>query len=353
LALMTAEGGNRKTFSVGYGLAHDRDDELNDAAATAENLNAPHYSVQITQRDFEETLPKVIGILEEPVATSSIVPMYYVCKRAREDVKVVLVGQGPDELFGGYLRHLGVQYGQYWRALPGFLQNVLGNSLRLLPRNEAIKRALYSIGEKERLPRYQKIFSILNGGAIDALFREGLLPHDIDNALLGCWEELTPLLQDVDELTGFCFLEIRSALPDELLMYGDKISMHHSLEARVPYLDHEVIEYVERLKSTFKVRNGERKWLHRRVCRRLLPRECVRRKKRGFSSTAVDHWFRTSLTTMMDGILLDDSALMYQYLNPAPVKKLYHDHQRGISNNHKILFSLVFFEQWLRTYCRV
>ena len=351
LALMTEQGGDRKTFSVGYGLAQDRDDELQDAAFTARHLNAPHFSVQITQKDFEDTLPKVTGILEEPVATSSIVPMYYVCQRARQDVKVVLVGQGPDELFGGYLRHLGVQYGQYWRAMPAPLQNALASGLALLPRNETIKRALYSIGESDRLKRYQKIFSILNGSTFDGLFRDGLLPSNNSSALLDCWADLSPLIRDVDELTGFNVLEIRSSLPDELLMYSDKISMHHSLEARVPYLDHEIIEYVERLRSSFKVHNGKRKWLHRRVCRRLLPRQCVTRRKRGFSSTAIDQWFRHSLGTMMDGIFLDPSALMYRYLSPAAAQKLYYDHRQGVNNNHKILFSLVFFEQWLRTYC--
>jgi len=185
---------------------------------------------------------------------------------------------------------------------------------------------------------------------IDPLFRDGLLPNGNGDEILKCWHGLDSLIERVDELTGFNFLEIRSALPDELLMYTDKISMHHSLEGRVPYLDHEVIEFVERLPAAFKVRSGGQKWLHRRVCSRLLPKEVVHRRKRGFASTVVDKWFRSSLFAMMIGVFLDDRSLMYAYLNPEPVRRLYHDHTHKVSNNYKILFSLVLFEQWLREY---
>ena len=105
--------------------------------------------------------------------------------------------------------------------------------------------------------RYQQVFSILPARTIDSLFRDGLVPGGAGDEILKCWDDLGTLIESVDELTGFSFLEIRSALPDELLMYTDKISMHHSLEARVPYLDHEIIEYVERLPAAFKVRKGE------------------------------------------------------------------------------------------------
>ena len=95
-------------------------------------------------------------------------------------------------------------------------------------------------------------------------------------------------MEHTDELGAFQLLEIRSSLPDELLMYADKLSMAHSLEARVPYLDRTVVEYVQRLNANFKVRNGTRKWLHRQVCQRYLPRRILARKKRGFAVNVVD-----------------------------------------------------------------
>src|SRR5262249_4690606 len=105
LALMNQSGKSWKTYTVGFGSSF-RDDELYAAADTAKAFQAPHISIKLDRNVFNATLPQVIASLEEPVATASIVPMYHVCKRAREDVKVVLVGQGPDELFGGYRRHL-------------------------------------------------------------------------------------------------------------------------------------------------------------------------------------------------------------------------------------------------------
>src|SRR5207245_341090 len=107
---------------------------------------------------------------EEPVATSSIVPMYFVCERAREDVKVALVGQGPDELFGGYRRHLGVRYGNYWARLPGWLRTAISSNIAALPRNETLKRGVYSLAIPDRLRRYQYVFSILPGNQVDDLF---------------------------------------------------------------------------------------------------------------------------------------------------------------------------------------
>jgi asparagine synthase (glutamine-hydrolysing) len=151
-----------------------------------------------------------------------------------------------------------------------------------------------------------------------------------------------------DELGGFQLLEIRSSLPDELLMYADKLSMAHSLEVRVPYLDRTIVEYVQRLGSHFKIRNGSRKWLHRQVCQSYLPPRILRRKKRGFAVNVVDEWFRSSLKGKLPELLLDEGSLMFELLKPEPVRKLLKAHQSGRHDNHKLLFSLVMLEYWLR-----
>ena len=118
---------------------------------------------------------------------------------------------------------------------------------------------------------------------IDGLFRDDLLPNGHGRNLVDYWHELVPQMVHTDELGGFQLLEVRSSLPDELLMYADKLSMAHSLEVRVPYLDRTVVEYVQRLGAHFKIRNGSRKWLHRRVCENYLPRRDSQAKKRGFA----------------------------------------------------------------------
>jgi len=157
------------------------------------------------------------------------------------------------------------------------------------------------------------------------------------------------LMEKTDELGGLQFLEIRSSLPDELLMYADKLSMAHSLEVRVPYLDREIVEYVERLPAQFKIRNGRRKWLHRRVCQSFLPDEIMKRKKRGFAVNVVDDWFRDSFGKKMDHYLLDTNSLMFKFLRPEVIQRLFEEHISGKNDNHKILFSLVVFEEWLRS----
>jgi asparagine synthase (glutamine-hydrolysing) len=174
------------------------------------------------------------------------------------------------------------------------------------------------------------------------------LPQGDDAELAKYLRPLMPQMEKLDELGGFQLLEIRSSLPDELLMYADKLSMAHSLEARVPYLDRTVVEYAQRLDAHFKVRCGERKWLHRRVCEEFLPRTILKRKKRGFAVNVVDDWFQSSVKGKFPDVLLEKSSLIYSLLNPAPVKKLLDDHQSRRQDNHKLLFSLVMFEQWLR-----
>jgi asparagine synthase (glutamine-hydrolysing) len=347
LALMKEQGGPWPAYTIGYGDTF-ADDELRDAAETAFVLGARHVTVKLDQSEFERSLPSIVECLEEPIATSSIVPMYFVSQRARQDVKVALIGQGPDELLGGYTRHLGVHYGSWWRRLPTSLRSMADFAVNRLPRNEMLKRGVRSLGSEDRLQRYQDVFSLAPAETIDGLFHDGILPRRNGHELLDYWRELLPQLEHTDELGGFQLLEIRCSLPDELLMYADKLSMAHSLEVRVPYLDRTVVEYVQRLGANLKVRKGTRKWLHRQVCQNYLPTRIVKRQKRGFASNVVDEWFHSSLNGALREVLLDENSLMFGLLNPKPVRRLLEGHQSGRQDNHKLLFSLVMLEQWLR-----
>ena len=347
LALMNEQGGPWPAYTIGYGESF-RDDELVDAAETAARLGARHIRVKLDQAEFERSLPRIVECLEEPIATSSIVPMYFVSQRARQDVKVALIGQGPDELFGGYKRHLGIHYGNWWRGLPAGLRSMAGFAVNRLPRNEMLKRGVRSLGSADRLKRYQDVFSLAPAEMIDGLFRDDVLPQRNGHELLDYWRELLPQMEHTDELGGFQLLEIRSSLPDELLMYADKLSMAHSLEVRVPYLDRTVVEYGQRLGADLKVRNGTRKWLHRQVCQGYLSPRILKGKKRGFAANVVDEWFRSSFNGKLSETLLDETSLMFGLLDPKPVRRLLEGHQSGRQNNHKLLFSLVMVEQWLR-----
>lgn len=346
LALMNLYGDSWRTYTVGYGSSFS-DDELEDAQATASRFSARHTSVMLDRETYEAALPRIVSFLEEPIASSSIVPMYFVCERARSDVKVALMGQGPDELFGGYRRHLGVRYGQFWSSLPIWMRSSLSAAISAVPRNETLKRGIYSLDQEDRVGRYQQVLSLLPGSEIDDLFHDGLLEPNPGERIRDSWKYLVPLIGDTDELGGFQFLEMRSTLPDELLMYGDKLSMAHGLEVRVPYLDKEIVEYVERLPAQFKVRLGTRKWLHRQVCRDFLPQEILHRKKRGFAVNVVDDWFRGTMKSRMSQVLMNRDSRIYKYVRPSIVQRMLKQHQSGQRDYHKILFSLVLFEEWL------
>ena len=346
LGLMNERGSGWPTFTIGYGASF-KDDELKDAADTAAAFRARHTSIEIDQSTFQRSLPHIVACLEEPIAASSIVPMYFVSERARHDVKVALNGQGPDELFGGYRRHLGIHYGRLWAGLPRWFRRGLSAGIHALPRNETLKRGTYSLHVEERFRRYQQVLSIAPGETIDGLFLDGLLPEHAGDRILDCWADLYPLMEHTDELSGFQFLEIHSTLPDELLMYADKLSMAHSLEVRVPYLDREVVEFVQRLDARFKVRRGTRKWLHRQVCGDFLPPAISRRPKRGFGVNVVDSWLRNTASPDSVSAMLSEDSSLRELLRTDAVAQLLKRHVSGESDNHKLLFSLAVCQQWM------
>ncbi len=347
LAMMNLNGSSWPTYTVGYGSTYV-DDELSDAADTAQRYASTHSDVRIDRQSFENALPQIVSCIEEPIASSSIVPMYFVCQRARRDVKVALTGQGPDELFGGYTRHLGLRYAAVWGKVPSFLRRPIASGVAALPRNEMLKRGVYALDVAPRDKRYQHVLSLLPGPIIDSLFRPDLLSPTAGDTILDSWAELLPLIDQTDDLGGLQYLELRSTLADELLMYTDKLSMAHGLEVRVPYLDPELVEYVERLPARFKVRRGTRKWIHRRIAQRLLPRAIVKRKKRGFAVNVVDSWFKGATAGQMQDVLTDSQSVMFRYLQPSAVRRLLEEHRSRRADNHKVLFSLVLFEHWLR-----
>jgi asparagine synthase (glutamine-hydrolysing) len=344
LALMAKLGANWKTYTVGFGNTFQQD-ELTEAAAIAKHFQAENTAVQLSQEAFQAGLAKVIQVVEEPIASDSIVPMYYLCQRARRDVKVALMGQGPDELFGGYRRHLFVRYASYARSAPPLLRPLLRSAIRMAAGSALANRFTSSLEATDRISGYRAVFSVLSRECVDMLFRDGVLSRSSDDQLLECWKDFSVGIANTDELGGLQYLELRSSLPDELLMYADKLSMASGLEVRVPYLDHEIVEYVERLSASFKVRGASRKWLHRRVGRQLLPREVLGRPKRGFETPSAE-WFRNG--TEMASCLEDPQSSIYAFLRQSAVLRLLNEHRSGAANYADTLFSLSALELWLR-----
>jgi len=211
-----------------------------------------------------------------------------------------------------------------------------------------LKRGVQSLATSDRLDRYEDVFSLVPRESIEALFGDDALDRSNGHASLEYWREIMSQAERTDELGAFQLLEVRSSLPDELLMFADKMSMAHSLEARVPYLDRTVVEYAQRLGAQHKVRNGKGKWVHREVCRRFLPSQLLKRKKRGFAVNVVDGWFNSSVKSQLSDMLRDDDSRIFSILKPEPVRQLLAEHQAGRHDRYKLLFSLVILEQWMR-----
>ena len=348
LALINEEEPSHATFSVGYGAAFAAD-ELGQAAETARALGSPNFPTRLDRDEFEASLRKVIGIIEEPIASPSVVPMYLLSQAARRERKVVMMGQGVDELFGGYGRHLGTRYGRLYRGLPQAVRSLVDRGLgAAFAGKEIIRRGLDSLGEPDRLTRYQRVFSIRQPELVSAIFRDGaagLAPH---RRVLQAWSPFLPAVEQAPELEGLQVLELTTFLPDHLLLYADKLSMAWGLEVRVPYLDHEVVQFAVRLDSRFKIRRGERKWLHRKLCREFLPPRIVNRPKGNFGATVVRDWLRSSAESRFDQVLMSDDSHLYQYLNPATIRALLQAHKTGREDHHKFLYHLVVIEDWLQ-----
>jgi asparagine synthase (glutamine-hydrolysing) len=347
LALMNECGRDWRTYTVGFGESY-ADDEMDDAGMTAKAFGSRHDGVRLTRKEFEDLLPTVVSYLEEPIASASIVPMFAVCKKASEGVKVALTGQGPDEVWGGYTRHIGLRYSGLWRSMPAPLRALAGMASRGSS-SETLRRGLYSLAEPDRFRRYERVFSLAPESDINALFKPGCEGIDAEKAMLDCWAGVLPDIEGLDEMGGFQLLETRFSLPDELLMYSDKLSMAHSIELRVPYLDKDIVEFAERLPMDMKVHGKDRKRLHRMVAQRLLPAEIINRKKRAFASNVVDGWFGDSFEGKLSDYLSDSASKVYGFMDRAAVLRMLDAHRSKRGDYYKLLFSVVVLEEWLRS----
>ncbi len=255
VATIMAQAAERPIESFTVGFSGDFvDNELEQARATAKQLGANHHEVVVSAEEFADFLPRSVWYLEEPVATTSTLAFHKVCELAHEHVKVVLTGQGADEPFAGYPRHLGEYYGRFYRKLPsGLRANLLEPALLRLPRNERLKRAARSLGETDLQTRHAAVHSTMDPDLRYRLWREP--PVSLaDPPSRPDWGDG---VQHLDGLSQMLFVDTRTSLADNLLLYGDKMSMSVSLEARVPFLDLELMRLVERIPADLKIRNPE------------------------------------------------------------------------------------------------
>ncbi len=341
-----------QTFTVGFGDDFEWD-EIEDAAETANILGTTHQSFEIEATDFADFFETSTWHLEEPVLSQSTFAYYQLTKQASEHVTVVLTGQGADEPWAGYHRYFGERYGGNVRWL---VDNPLTHGVmsRLPGSNRhasRLRRATESLGEHDPLSRFVNIHSVFGDTDIASLLHDDLASDvlDVDAAdPMRYWQ------RDVSHLDGLAqllYIDSRMSLPDDLLLYGDKLAMANSLETRVPLIDVEVMEFVETLPANFKLRGRNTKHVHKLAASNWLPDHVINRIKRGFA-TPVDAWFQGELDSFLNDTMLAPDSACSEFFKRSELDRILAEHRSGTRNHRRKLTTLLGFELWHRQFIR-
>lgn len=354
-----------RTFTIGFPVAEY--DEADAARAVASHLGTEHTELTVTPQEAQAVIPRLPDLYDEPFADSSQIPTFLVCELARRHVTVALSGDGGDELFGGYNRY-------------GWAENIW-NSLRLVPRTarSLAQSAIHLLspeqwdgvyGRTERfLPSRLKQHS-----PGDKLYKMGEAisargPNELYRHLVSQWKEpqalvmagREPEILALDRALGLpvgnftermMYTDLVTYLPDDILVKVDRASMGASLEARAPLLDHRLVEWVWKLPLAQKIRDGQRKWLLRKVLYRYVPAELVDRPKTGFG-VPIDLWLRGPLREWAENLLAESRLRSEGFLSPEPIRHAWASHLSGSRNEQYRIWTILMFqawqERWLRT----
>ena len=347
-----------KTFTIGFN--EEGYNEAVHAKAVAQHLGTDHTELYVTPQQALDVIPKLPGLYSEPFSDSSQIPTFLVSQLARQQVTVSLSGDAGDELFAGYNRY--VQTRNVWnklarlpqslrrlgaagiQALSPAVWNTLCNPLQpLLP--NSLRQA--NMGDK-----LHKAAALLNARGMDELYL-GLVTHwEPAGLVLDAAEPTTCLsgqplpLAGLDEVQRMMVLDAITYLPDDILVKVDRAAMGVSLETRVPFLDHRVVEFAWRLPQSMKLRDGVGKWALRQVLYRHVPQALIDRPKMGFG-VPIDSWLRGPLRDWAED-LLDESRLQQQgYFNPVSVRQKWAEHLSGRRNWQYHLWDVLMFQAWL------
>jgi asparagine synthase (glutamine-hydrolysing) len=335
-----------RTFSVGFEAEGDWN-ELDDAAETARRFGTEHHPLRIGTDAYIDFFAESFWYLEEPVLSQSTFAFYYLSKLAREHVKVVLTGQGADEPLAGYERYRGEKLAASLGWLAG---SPLSRSLvEALPRAERLKRAARSLSERDPVTRFSEIHALFSEADLRQLLRpepaRQLAGFDTRAPLRDLQREVGHL----DSLSQLLYCDTRLSLPDDLLLYGDKMSMANSLEARVPLLDIDLVRYIESLPASLKLHGLTGKYVHKRAAERWLPMTTIRRRKKGFA-TPVDLWFQSELDGFVRDTLLGSGSACSEWFEPRFVTQMLDEHRSRRRDHRRRIFALLSFELWHRRF---
>ncbi|MGG1487282.1 asparagine synthase (glutamine-hydrolyzing) [Peribacillus castrilensis] len=329
-----------KTFSVGF--EREGYSEINVAEETANALNVENISYVISPEEFLAELPKIIWHMDDPLADPAAVPLYFVAREARKQVKVALSGEGADELFGGYNIYREPQSLRMFSYIPSPIKNVLKALSSALP--EGVKgKSFIERGVTPLEERY-----IGNANMFDEKEKKLLLVNYLNNLEN---EKVTGSIYssslDYDAITKMQNIDIHTWLKGDILLKADKMSMANSLEVRVPFLDKHVFNIASKVSSNQKVRNGTTKYILRKAAEGIVPEHVWSRKKLGFP-VPIRHWLKAELYDWAMQ-LIHNSPTDYIF-NKQEILKLLDDHVQDKMDNSRKLWTILIFMVWHQIY---
>lgn len=336
-----------KTFSIGFN--EDSYDELKYARLTAKKFGTDHHEFIVTP-DICEVVDQLAWHFDEPFADASAIPTYVVSKLAREHVTVVLSGDGGDELFAGYTRYVTERSRSKFDLVPQAVrQGLLAPLSRALPHGAWGRNYLQNVS-LDPIGRYLDSVSVFTGLNKSTLysseFSDQLRDHEHLNAY---FRELSSNVSSTAALDSLLYIDSKTYLPGDILTKVDRMSMAVSLEARVPLLDHKLIEFVTRIPASMKLAGLETKHLFKRAIAELVPAEIINRPKQGFG-VPIQHWIRQQLRERIRDTLNDQRTLARGYVTRAHVETLLDEHERGRRDHAMALWSLLMLELWHRQF---
>jgi asparagine synthase (glutamine-hydrolysing) len=359
VALMQAQSPRSvRTFTIGF---HESSyNEAEAAKAVARHLGTDHTEMYVSPTEAMAVIPRLPQLYDEPFADPSQIPTFLVSELARRHVTVTLSGDGGDELFGGYTRYfLGREIWRKIGWMPLWLRRLGARvAVGVSPRTwKAILRSAPVLFGSARVSnpdhKVHRLAAILKVRDPVQIYRL-LLSHWEEPAamVLGATEPPTPLSEPylsgnlADFTEQMMYLDMIAYLPDDILVKVDRASMGVSLEARVPLLDHRLVEFAWKLPLSQKIRGGEGKWLLRQVLHKYVPRELIDRPKMGFG-VPIDSWLRGPLRDWAEAYLAPDRLIHEGFLNPQPIRDKWAEHLSGKRDWQYYLWDVLMFETWL------
>jgi asparagine synthase (glutamine-hydrolysing) len=338
-----------KTYSVGFAGDAEAFSELPYARLVARRYGTDHHEVFVRPEHLVNLSEKVIWHLDQPISDEAALANYMVAELASRQVKMVLTGEGGDELFAGYARYSGERLWPFFRALPKAVQSLALAASERLPGLRRQKIALHALCQPDEVARLVNWFPLFNAST-----KEALLTDELKQALNGsgahaAFAEQLARTDAIEPLHRMLYVDTKLWLADDLLARGDKTSMAASIEARVPLLDHELVEFAASLPPNLKLKGLARKYLLKKVAKGLLPSEIIHRKKKGFPMPFAI-WFRNEARPFLREVLSPSGLRRRALFNPPVVAKLLREHETGFANHASLLWGLLSVELWHRCF---